>query len=387
MFPTGSKLLFGGAVLALVAAIVYGVTQEGSLGTVGLISASVGLFLLAGVNLYIRDADVSPMDTGALTQSAAAAPVPGASMWPIVAGLGGALVVVGLVTLPGRVHLRDHPADRRHGRVDGPGVERAGVADVEYNADVRARIAHPLEFPILAAVGVGIIIYSFSRIMLFLSKTERSGRVRRHRRRDRSSSRFIVAFSPSVRTGAVATVSVVAALGLVTGGVAAALGGERELHPHETIGALAADGGCATDVGTEADEHYSQDVAATANLTARLTLNEDGTLVAKNLGVTGDQDTIVVTRANPTNVVFYNESDEERRLVLDLGTRPELDADGQRRSPTREVPNQYCTAARRGWRQPVPLVHHPRRQLVAADADYAFVVPGVDGARVEVEVP
>ena len=67
MFPSGSKLLFGGAVLALVAAVVYGVTQEGSLGTVGLISASLGLFLLAGVNLYIRDADVSPMDTGALT--------------------------------------------------------------------------------------------------------------------------------------------------------------------------------------------------------------------------------------------------------------------------------------------------------------------------------
>ena len=46
---------------------LYGVTQEGSLGTVGLISAALGLFLLAGVNLYIRDADVSAMDTGALT--------------------------------------------------------------------------------------------------------------------------------------------------------------------------------------------------------------------------------------------------------------------------------------------------------------------------------
>jgi hypothetical protein len=384
MFPSGSKLLFGGAVLALVAAVVYGVTQEGSLGTVGLISASLGLFLLAGVNLYIRDADVSPMDTGALTQSAAAAPVPGASMWPIVAALGGLLVVVGLVTYPvvfifGIILLIAATAEW----MVQAWSERAS-SDVAYNADVRARIAHPLEFPILAAVGVGIIIYSFSRIMLFLSKTSGPA-VFAVIAAAILVVAFIVAFSPSVRTGAVATVSVVAALGLVTGGVAAALGGERELHPHETIGALAADGGCATDVGTEADEHYSQDVAATANLTARLTLTEEGTLVAKNLGVTGDQDTVVVTRANPTNVVFFNESDEERRLVLDMGTRPELDADGNEIADS-EVPNQYCTA----------LVEDGGSQFLsftipvassASAADYAFIVPGVDGARIEVEVP
>ena len=171
----------------------------------------------------------------------------------------------------------------------------------------------------------------------------------------------------------------------MTGGVAAALGGERELHPHETIGALAADGGCATDVGTEADEHYSQDVAATANLTARLTLTEDGTLVAKNLGVTGDQDTVVVTRANPTNVVFYNESDEERRLVLDLGTRPELDADGNEIADS-EVPNQYCTALVEDGGSQFLTFTIPVASSVAA-ADYAFIVPGVDGARIEVEVP
>ena len=56
------ELLVGGAVLAIIAAIVYGVTQEGSLGTVGLISAALALAFLAGVNMYTRDADVSAMD-------------------------------------------------------------------------------------------------------------------------------------------------------------------------------------------------------------------------------------------------------------------------------------------------------------------------------------
>jgi len=47
--------------------------------------------------------------------------------------------------------------------------ERAS-ADPHYNAAVRKRILHPLEFPVLGAVVLAIVIYSFSRIMLFLSK-------------------------------------------------------------------------------------------------------------------------------------------------------------------------------------------------------------------------
>ena len=73
MLPNGSKLLLGGAVLATVAAIVYGITQEGSLGTVGLIFAAAAIAFLAGIVIYIREADVSAMDTAALTESAAAA--------------------------------------------------------------------------------------------------------------------------------------------------------------------------------------------------------------------------------------------------------------------------------------------------------------------------
>ena len=87
MLPNGSKLLIGGAVLATVAAIVYGLTQEGSLGTVGLIFAAAALAFLAGVVVYTREADVSAMDSGALTDSPAAVPPPGDSIWPAVSGV------------------------------------------------------------------------------------------------------------------------------------------------------------------------------------------------------------------------------------------------------------------------------------------------------------
>ncbi len=49
-------------------------------------------------------------------------------------------------------------------------AERAS-GDAAYNAEVRSRIANPLEFPLAAAIGFGIIVYAFSRIMLWLSKT------------------------------------------------------------------------------------------------------------------------------------------------------------------------------------------------------------------------
>ena len=383
MFLAGSKLLVGGAVLATIAAVAYGVTQEGSLGTVGLISAAVALAFLAGINMYTRDADVSALDPAALTESAAATPVPGASIWPIVAALGGLLVVVGLVSYPvvfifGIIALIAAAAEW----MVQAWSERAS-ADVAFNAEVRGRIAHPLEFPILGAIGVGILIYSFSRIMLFLSKATGPA-VFGVIAATILVVGFIVAFSPTLRAGAIATVAVVAAVGLIAGGVAAALEGERELHPHETTADLAAAGECDTPEETEADEHASQMVAAKANITADITLQEDGTLVANNLGVTGEQEVVEVTRANPTNIRFINESSEERRLVLDLGTRPEVDAEGEE-IPDTEMPNQQCTQLADEGGSQLMTFTIPTASSVA-DAPYFFFVPGVESARVEVRV-
>ena len=48
--------------------------------------------------------------------------------------------------------------------------ERAS-ADPAYNAGLRKRMLHPLEFPVLGAAGLAAIIYSFSRIMLWIDKS------------------------------------------------------------------------------------------------------------------------------------------------------------------------------------------------------------------------
>ncbi len=72
--------------MATIAAITYGLSVSGSLGTTGLISAASALAMLPAINLYTRDANVSSMDPTAATESAAARPAPPASFWPIVGG-------------------------------------------------------------------------------------------------------------------------------------------------------------------------------------------------------------------------------------------------------------------------------------------------------------
>ena len=47
--------------------------------------------------------------------------------------------------------------------------ERAS-ASASYNTEVRRRMLFPLEFPVLGAVIGAVVVYSFSRIMLYLSK-------------------------------------------------------------------------------------------------------------------------------------------------------------------------------------------------------------------------
>src|SRR5207244_3133594 len=92
------------------------------------------------------------------------------SVWPIIGAFGAGLIVIGLVY------------DRRW-FIGGllvlvaTTVEWAVQAwsdrasdDPEYNARARARVMHPLEFPIFGALAVGLVIFGFSRVMLAIPK-------------------------------------------------------------------------------------------------------------------------------------------------------------------------------------------------------------------------
>ena len=199
--------MIGAAVLATVAASSTASTQGGSLGTIGLVFAAAALTLLAGVNLWARDSDVSAMDetrSDAVTGGGdAAGPVAVAAHRRRRRGAGRRRDR----HLPSRLHLRLIALLAATAEWMVQAWSERASADAGFNASVRTRIAHPLEFPVLAAIGFAIIVYSFSRIMLFLSKTGGAVAFALIAALVLAAG-FVIAFRPSLRTGAIAAVAV-----------------------------------------------------------------------------------------------------------------------------------------------------------------------------------
>ncbi len=279
MFTTGSKLLIGAATLATISAITYGVTQDGVMGTIGLTSAAIVLWFIAIVNLFIRDSNYWADEIASIEAAPAAVPAPHNSVWPFAFAFAAAVLTIGLVTYQavfviGLVLLLVTGAEW----TAEAWAQRAS-ADAAHNAEVRNRIANPLEFPLAAAIGVGLVVYAFSRVMLWLSKTNTVvafsvlGTII-------IALAFFFAYRPGKKSRAAAVVIGVGALGLIAGGAAAGLSGERDIKTHETTSGLSEEGVdiCTSPEEFEADEKASQTVGAVAAVAATITLDDDESL-------------------------------------------------------------------------------------------------------------
>lgn len=397
MFTTGSKLLIGGSVLATVAAIVYGISQNEALGIVGLISAALALGLLAGFNVWARDSNLSAMDTTALATSDAAANPPGASIWPMVFAVGGAVVLVGLVTQQTVFTIGVVIVLAAGAQWAVQAWAEAATTDSTVAAGVRSRIANPLEYPLLGALMAGVVAFSFSRVMLWLSKTNTviafvvlATIV--------ASIAFFFAFRPSIKRGAVSGALGLGAVAIVAGGVAAGVDGERDIAAHETTGNEAAFV-CASPQEFEVDEKASQTVAMKAS-TYTITLTGAGELTYDAPGFLGDPAVMDLPRSNANNIVFRNDSDEERRLTVDLGVAPveeapadagaEESGDHGGEEGLETVEGETVTKSDRTL-QCTTLIEPGGAQLITVDIDqpsidpeiidaggYRFYVPGID---------
>lgn len=386
MFTTGSKFLYGLGAAATVSAVAYGIASDwGSIGTVGLVSAALVLFFLGGLVAVIRDADALSLDPGLREATAAAQPAPGNSVWPVIAAIGAAITGVGLIS---------------EQRVFVVGVavllvallewmitawaERAS-ADGTYNRSVGKRFLDPLEHPVFAVVGLGFIIFFFSRMMLALSKT--SGAVV-----------FIVLAALILVFGAIlglmrrvsrGVVAGIVAFGFIAigaGGMAAAVQGERD----ELVEAEQEEHGvreCGPEE-TEWDRSSMDHVSAKAGELATIYF-EGGRVWAELPGLSGERESITVQRSNQSDILFVNRDPEERRLVAYLGRQAVLDASGNPvtgadgATVTQEV--QTCTQ----------LTGQDQTQFLTLKFDkpsnpedpYVLYVAGVEGSQVEVLVP
>ncbi|MFK8025138.1 MAG: hypothetical protein AB8G26_14355 [Ilumatobacter sp.] len=414
MFTTGSKLLIGASVVSLVATIVYGVGQGGVMGTVGLTSATVAIMGLTGLNLFLRDSNVFADDSRSMETISAAQYAPGSSVWPLGFAFGAVVVAVGLISYQpiaviGLVALLATGAEW----AIQAWSERAS-GNVEHNREIRSRLSNPLEFPIGAAVAIGVVIYAFSRVMLWLSKTSTTITFS-----VLATVVLLVAFGIANQRKfgpmAIGSVMAVGIVAIVGAGALAGLDGERDIHEFETTsiwqeeailhpteyaegaeeGKHPAERICESpEAFPEADKKASQTVASKSG-TFAVILQADGTLDVDVPGPLGDNvDGLTIPRSNPTNVIFRNESDEDRRLSLDLGTDT-FEVDGE----DVEDRHQICTTLiEPGAAQLLTVLAgqpsfafdgqiNPNGPGGPEDDGTWFFVPGVDTAHVRVIVP
>ena len=387
MFSTGSKLSLGLTGSAVAGTVVYGFFQKWDmLGVIGLGAAVLAMALIAGVVLFVRDGDVSTEPAGVATANAAQQ-APNASLWPLAGGIGGVVLVIGLIT------------DKRW-FIAGASVlfitliewmiqawaERAS-GDRAYNSRVRGWVIHPLELPILGALGLGALIFAFSRIMLRANKTvgptlfiALAALI--------TVFGFIFTATKRPSKSVIAGICVVGAAAVLTGGIWAAAVGERPQLAEEgkifrdTPEAPAVRSECGAEEN-EADHHASGAVALKSAYTAVVTLR-DGKLTATQLGDPIDH--LAVSRGAIVNILFRNENGGEgkHRLTASFLVNA-VDANGK--PTTGLAAKEICTNAIGSGKVQSLTVLFPKPSIAApAGKEYKLDVPGLTGASFPVEV-
>jgi hypothetical protein len=373
MFSTGFKYFFGVTVLSIVALIMSLALFE-KLALVGVAISfliAVGA-LLAGLSAFTSDGTTRDANTSTselVTQS----------MWPLISAIGVVFLGLGLVTssvvfFGGIVVLLAAISEW----MVQAWSERAST-DLAHNTAARKRLLNPIEFPVLAAVGLGVIIFAFSRIMLTVDKS--TGAVL-----------FIVAgalvlvagslfaIRPNMKRSVGAAICVLGALGIVAGGVASAVSGERE----ELVEAAAEGHFSHPECGPEESKYFDKLAEGTLSLRSAVSATvvyQDGELFANVQGINTPQKSITVARSNPTNIIFRNATEGEFRLVAHLGGDKAAKSESKDKSHKDETCTQLVAP---GAEQSLTLnVSKPS----SAENVYYLYIAGAEDKKIEMVVP
>jgi hypothetical protein len=256
--------------------------------------------------------------------------------------------------------------------------------DAAHNESARRRLLHPIEFPVISALGLGVILFSFSRIMLAISKS--AGAVM-----------FIVvasavllagvlfALRPSLKPALVGTICVVGALGIVAGGIAGAGAGMRPQLAEAKEEGHFTHRECGAEKSKYFDKKAMKTLSLRSNVAAVIELR-DGRLTAEVYGFQNTQETISVPRANPVTFIFRNYDDAERRMVATLGAAMAAAATDGAPSEKHGNTNETCTQLiPNGAEQALTITYN--KPSIAQKEPFTLSVPGVDGQSIEVVVP
>lgn len=248
MFTTGSKWFLGLGLVSLVLAAAYGWTTGGTglgpltMGYYGGVGDHFGYTLLLGTGVVAgalglvlvgtRDADPRALAELAGTDAAPRAVPPAhVAYWPVLGAFGLATLVLGLVVsnvlfVASFVLLLAVLVEW----MVLAWSDRA-TGDPETNRLVRARVLGPYEVPLIGVLLAGGTVAALSRLFLTSSK-EGAVWVATGAGALVFVIGAVIATKPKIPANVVATVLVIASLGVVTVGVVAAERGERTIHPH-----------------------------------------------------------------------------------------------------------------------------------------------------------
>ncbi len=379
MITTGSKLLYGLGTLSIVAGIVWFIANGGgSIGVVALASLATALIFFGAISSFIRDGHVLSTETAAHATAPAARRTVGRSWWPLGTALSFGFMIVGLVSSPGIFKVGIALVFAMLGEWMVSNWADRASSNSAYNEKIRSWVVHPLEIPIAASLILAIVVLSFSRIMLSLSK-------------EAGPIVFGIAGALILFVGAmfsikrgtsrnlIATVCGIVLVGLSAVGIALALDGEREQLVEAAVEDHFAHRAC----GIEAeysDKKPARSVGAKSSVAAIVTL-KDGKLTATQDGFSGELTSITLQRANPSLIIFRNEDPAKHRMVLTYGTVIE-DLGG---GVERETALEACTSLIEKGNQQSVVVSVPKPSFASSEP-YAITVPGLEGTAVEVLV-
>jgi hypothetical protein len=379
LITTGSKYFLGLSVAAFIGFLLYGIGNNwGAMGVIGIGSVVAAAGFLLSITSYTRDAHASSLDTEALTTSAAALAPARRSLWPLFGAVGVTLLAVGLVTyqpifMAGIVVILYTIV----AWAITAWSEHASGSDT-FNAEARARLLNPLEFPLLGALGAGVVAFSLSRIMLGIDP--KAGAVVFG---GAAAAVLLVGWVFSVKVSGKAIAALGAAgLALVVGsGVAFGVSGEREqlAEASEEDHFDAHHRECESPDEQAFDEDAARAVPAKSSVAATVTL-QDGRLTAQVSSIESDASVLTLSRGNVANILFRNEDDEDRRLTIALGTE-------QIEETEAVAPVLQCTALIGEGQEQLLTVRPTKPSAAFPDAPFELFVPGVEGATIEVEVP
>ena len=377
MFKVGSKLFLGLTGFAAVNLVAYLVFVERlAIGGVALSIVFAALVGLTAAVLIVNEGDdeAQPRDN-ALTR---------ASMWPLVTVLGLVLFVLGLVVAQVYFVLAIVVVLAALAEWMVQAWSESASDDPAHNESARRRVLHPIEFPVIAMLGLGVIIFSFSRIMLAISKSAGAVVFMVAAAVILLVGSF-VALRPALKSALVGGICVIGAIGIVAGGIAGAGSGLRP----ELVEAAEEGHYTHRECGVEKSKYFDKKSMKTlslrSNVAAVIELR-DGRLSADVYGFSGSQNVISVPRANPVTFIFRNYDDAERRMVATLGNAMAAAAPAEGGKDAHDGKNETCTQLiPSGAEQALTITYN--KPSIAQEEPFTLRVPGVDGQSIEVFVP